>query len=271
MLNKQYVQEWRPPALWPPDWNGAVLQLAMAFALAAAVAARRRDPADVVLVGAMAAAACTATRHVPLFVLVAAPVIVAWAYYWASRPGQGRARHRILACAGSAVLVPALAAVLYVAAAPRPEIRIADDNYGGFPYEAVEFLARQPAGGHVWNELAWGGYALWRLGPAWKVSIDGRNNFLYPKDVIRDHFELFADARPDPGRLERYPIDVCLIDPASGLAAALARDQRWEEAYRDARAVVFRSRASTLALRPASAVAMPPRPAPLVFTGLPPS
>ncbi len=241
-LGRKFVQEWQPVWRDPSSWNSLLFFAMTALALFAALVSRKWTAEDVLLVLIFAWLGCSSVRHVPLFAVVVAPLIVKW---FASFP-ESRSRNLMLAGVFGAALVPVGVTSRCVIGDWRPRIRIEDDHFRGFPKQAVEFLRRQPAGGNAWNELAWGGYMIWTLSPQWKVSLDGRNLNVYPSRVLRDHFELFASDAPDISVLERYPVDVCLFSTQRKLAGALEASGRWELVYRDDKAVVYRNRSSAL-------------------------
>lgn len=256
-LGRQFVQEWQPVWGDPSSWNSLLFFALTALALFAALVSRKWTVEDVSLVLIFAWLGCSSVRHIPLFAVVVAPLIVKW---FAAFP-ESRSRNLMLAGVLGAALLPVLITSWCVVKDGRPRIRIMDEHFRGFPKQAVEFLRRQPTGGNVWNELAWGGYMIWSLSPQWKVSVDGRNLNVYPSRVLRDHFELFASDKPDISVLERYPVDVCLFSRQRKLTGALGASERWELIYRDDKAVIFRNRASSLTnLVPQTTMSLPSPP-----------
>ena len=78
-----------------------------------------------------------------------------------------------------------------------------------FPTVQADFLAGTGFEGKVLCQPNWGGFLLWRLGEAVRVTADGRGNT--ERAVTEDLMLLYDRARvADPARLavfERYPID----------------------------------------------------------------
>ncbi len=78
-----------------------------------------------------------------------------------------------------------------------------------FPEKAVDDLARRRGVGNLFNDVAFGGYLLWRLYPPRQVFIDSRN------EVRPDLLHELARARGDEGAwlalLDRYAIDAALV------------------------------------------------------------
>lgn len=263
-LNKLYVQEWQPTKFMPLEWNSAVFAGLLLVTIAAALAARARDAANLVLVAIFAAIGFSAPRHIPLFALVALPCLCVWIEK-ALATESIRPRANLL-CAGWAgvAALPAALVAWHTMIDPRPRVAILDQHYKGFPYEAVEFLRAQAVAGNVWNELAWGGYLMWELGPRWKVSLDGRNITLYPREVVQDHFELFAGKRPAESTLAKYEVDLCMVRPERPLVKELEQSDGWEAVYRDRVCVMYRNRGSGLTNLVSPTAPQPPvRPEPL--------
>ena len=129
---------------------------------------------------ALGALALSAVRHQALFYAAAAPFAArALAALPETRALAPRAAR---ALAGTAV---ALAAVLALWCALPPASGPLRPRHGGlawgfglasgrFPVAAAERLAARPQVGPLYNELAHGGYLLWRLHPPRRVWIDGR-------------------------------------------------------------------------------------------------
>jgi hypothetical protein len=100
-------------------------------------------------------------------------------------PGFGRVRPvlvRALALAGLAWLAWAPS---WLALGPRAGTLGAGLEPGRYPVDAVEFLAREPVSPRLFNEVAFGGYLIWRF-PERPVFIDGRNE-IYPELLQEIH------------------------------------------------------------------------------------
>jgi hypothetical protein len=55
---------------------------------------------------------------------------------------------------------------------------------GGLPVEAVEWLDQHGQGGKLLVHFNHGSFALWRLYPAYRVSVDGRYEEVYPQSTV---------------------------------------------------------------------------------------
>lgn len=132
---------------------------------------------------AEAAARPGADRRAPTLAVIACVLAAAWCLWPPSsgplRPRQGR-------------LLPAFGL-----------------EAGRFPEQAVDDLARRRGVGNLYNDVAFGGYLLWRLHPPRQVFIDSRN------EVRPDLLHELARARADEAAwrelLDRYAIDAALV------------------------------------------------------------
>ncbi len=80
---------------------------------------------------------------------------------------------------------------------------------GRFPEKAVDVLERRRGVGHLYNDVAFGGYLLWRLYPPRKVFIDARNEVR--PDLLHELARARADERAWQELLDRYAIDAALV------------------------------------------------------------
>jgi hypothetical protein len=204
---------------WLPVWKAP--QAAFLFGVAAVVALailRRRaaDPATGLATLALTVLAATGVRHQGLFFIGAA--------FFAGevlrrdlkdindpkdvRDGKGR---------GLVLLACLLAAFWCVWPPSRGPLRPRQGTFrpglglepNRFPERAVDDLARRPGIGNLYNDVAWGGYLLWRLYPPRQVFIDARNE-VNPGLL----HELAAARGSEEGwnaLLERYGIDAALV------------------------------------------------------------
>lgn len=215
---------------WLPLWHPAIARdsiyfFAVAAALVAlAVATLRRtgrlDPATGLAALATAGLAVTSIRHQALFHVAAAffagECLAQWARRDPASPAEAAARDRKLAAVG---LVLCLLAGLWVAVPPGAgPLAPLQGRYstglglepGRFPVDlagAVETEWRDV--GHLFNNVAWGGYLLWRLHPPRQVFVDGRNEV--DPGILR---EMAAARRSDRGwseLLARHAVDGAVV------------------------------------------------------------
>jgi len=218
--------------------------------LAAALAySRARVPGRTLLPLLFTAlAALDAVRHIPIFILLAIPVIAAALPTAASSsllfqrpPTSGRTQ---TAFNSAAIFLLALFAVLrwteLTRYQPAREAALS-------PKKAVTFLATTQEPDRLFAYYDWGGYAIWKLDSRYRVFADGRAD-LYGDDLLRQCVETVQLHQGWEEVLDRWNVETILVPPSTALAQALSLDPRWTSPYRDLQAVVF-VRAPTAASR----------------------
>jgi len=237
------------------------LMLALGLASVPWHLARRRWHYALLLVGAGHMALVSA-RHIPIFLIVAAPAVAVAVSEWlraaqaASVPQRLRemlaAVQRMAAEVGSvdrqaSVPVSSLLAGLVVAAAlyapaPGPQFR-AEFDPRAFPARAVEMLRRGPASARIFTSDQWGDYLIYRLYPRIRVFVDGRSDF-YGSEVEQTCQDVLNVRYDWQQQLGRYRVDTVLLPAEAPLAGALKESGRWRVVYDDASALVFRAAAA---------------------------
>ncbi len=245
------ITEWQGLAL--VSLYGACYLALLALGLAALFLGRTRcRPALMVIFVCLAPAPVVSIRHLPLFAVAAAmiaaePLGDAWRRLrgaCAARPLRGACAARPLwkwaaLAAGSSLAGLALLTPLLSRIDPRPDF---------FPTEAVDLIQRKVHGAaNLAVEFNWGEYALWRLGPDIKVSVDGRRETVYSKD----EYELSLHFLSGKGRwdalLEEHPTDLALVYRDGATFNLLTLKPGWELVYEDSLSAVFVNAASPLA------------------------
>jgi hypothetical protein len=199
-------------------------------------------------------AALDAVRHIPIFVLVAIPVLVA-ALPVASAASEVSQRYldpsplrpllvRSIFVGSVLVLMAGFASVKWVSLARNQNAREAEQ----FPQKAVAFLhARNdepPQRVYVYYD--WGGYAVWNLYPAYRVFVDGRAD-LYGDDLL-DQFKTVLQLRTGwRDVLDQWQVEAVLVPPSSAVAQALLLDSGWHAAFTDPNAIILVRTHSTVA------------------------
>jgi hypothetical protein len=185
-------------------------------------------------------AALDAVRHIPLFVLLAIPVIAAALPSSSSSALQSQARRvpgrTQTAFDTAALLLLGLFAVLrWMEMARDQQAREAML----FPQKAVSFLQSTQEPARLFAYYDWGGYVIWELDSRYRVFADGRAD-LYGDDLLRQCIQTAAELHQGWKQvLDNWNVETILVPPSSALAQALFLDPRWATAYRDPQAVVF--------------------------------
>jgi hypothetical protein len=177
-------------------------------------------------------------RFSPVFAMAAAPIVAA------TRP---RLSDRILARRFAQFAVGAVLALgLLRLAFEFPRRHVTFDQWlerngpsvPGYPAAAAAFVEARvsPRTGRLINEYTWGGYLSWRLGPQFKVLLDGRTNLFTPA-----FWQKIYLGGPDEQAqfLASINADAAIV-PAEGSRFATAlKEQGWTTAHADPRAIVL--------------------------------
>jgi len=107
-----------------------------------------------------------------------------------------------------------------------------------FPVQAVDWLKSNPLPGRMFNYFTWGGYLLHRMWPDQTVFIDGQTDF-YGEALTREYEKVITLADGWQEVLRDYQVDWVLMPSDSRLARALAADAGWRVAYEDRTATIL--------------------------------
>ena len=241
---QQYIQEWQSPnfhaaLFWP------FAAMALLGALALVFSPKRPSFTDLLLYFGPAAAGFLSARHIPLFTIMAAPIIarhitgILRQTRFASLAAESDPAHEARPTRSLTILNWAVLLVAILGASAWALVKI-DNNQAAiariYPVAAVDFLeeaglAQAPG----YNSYNWGGYLIWRGLP---VFIDGRAD-VYGDDFIFYYlktFELQEDWRQP---LDDYNVAYVIMETGSPLNTLLAASGEWQEAYADDVAQIF--------------------------------
>jgi hypothetical protein len=197
-------------------------------------------------------------RNIPLFVIVAAPIVALTLHElilelrearvagwirsavdgmeeFAGEIGETDRIGRVhLVSAGAIAL---LALIVYTPNMPvKLMAHYAPDVY---PAAAVEALQRIGGEGKVFSDDEWGDYLIYSRYPAGKVYIDGRSDF-YGPEFGEEFLRVMGVGDGWEDTLAREGVEVALISPNAALAGAMKESGRWSVEYDDGRALIFR-------------------------------
>jgi len=223
---------------WLPLWNPAIAHdsvylfvAAAALVLLAAAALRRAhrlDPATGLAALALATLASSSIRHQALFYVGAVPFAGECLADLARTAGIGRAAEAPHPAADAStasgrrmallsVVLCAVAAGWVLAPPTRGPLAPLQGRYhpglglepARFPVALADRIGDWPGLGPLYNNVAWGGYLLWRLYPPRQIFVDGRNEV--DPGLLR---EIAAARRSSPAwhaLLERYGVDGAVV------------------------------------------------------------
>ncbi len=238
---QRYIQEWFSPDFHLIEFQPFALLL-IALIAGALWAHARISATSVLLVMILGYASLRSARNIPIFALVAVPILVRQlaeglrTHGWLRDHVSFAPPPRAVGMLNSAFLLLLLGVIglrVYAVASNQSKVEQAT-----FPTQAASLIQSQKLAPNLYNSYAWGGYLIWRLYPQYRVFIDGR------ADVYGDRFieDFLRTYRAEPGWDEElYTRDVrlVLIEPDSPLARALANNSTWQQLYADDHSVLF--------------------------------
>jgi len=243
---RSFIGEW-----FSPDFHDSLYRpfLLVWLLLLVALASSRSRPKGRVIVPLLLTsfAALDAVRHIPIFILVAIPVIAAaLPVATGGRAGSSEVSKnaRLGAPISSwfrpsfnlaiVVLIAVLALVKWVSLARNQDAREAEL----FPQKAAAFLRSGDQPRRIFVYYDWGGYAIWKLYPEYRVFVDGRAD-LYGDDLLRQ-FKTAVQLRTGwRDVLDSWMVEAVLVSPSSALSQALLLDPKWHVAFVDSKAIIL--------------------------------
>ncbi len=208
-----------------------------------------------------AQAALRSVRHVPIFALVAAPVLASeltlmWTKWTALKPNRsvlGLLRDLLnefpAHCKRTSIWPVALCGLLavgpFIPSWPR------DFPENKFPIATVNrnlalISGNEGRPSRVLTSDQWGDYLIYRLYPHHRVFVDGRSDF-YGASVGRDYLDLMNAQSGWQGLLKRYDFTVALVPSNWPLSELLKLDPGWRARYHDSQATLFEREDSRMA------------------------
>lgn len=238
-----YIGEWLSPNFHQPMYWATLLMM-LAVLVVPAFSPRRLRARELLLLAVTMYAALHSVRHIPIFVLVAVPLLSAMIQAQLDETGVTRRFEVSLQpMTGTKTAVNALVlAGFLLFSAVRLRYVIggqAESEAREFPAAAVAVLAKTQPPGPLLNHYNWGGYFIWKLYPEYPVYIDGR------ADLYGDRFmDDFAATYHLKGRSWRAPIEswgICtvVLPPDAPLVTALQSLPEWKTTFADKQAVIL--------------------------------
>ncbi|HXZ32795.1 MAG TPA: hypothetical protein VEH30_10975 [Terriglobales bacterium] len=237
-----YIGEWSSPDFHQGRYL-SLLVMILATMLLPALGARGLRARELLLLAVTMYAALRSVRHIPIYVLVAVPLLSATVQTTLQENGKGgwlenpSPLTRIKFVVNFVLLA---GFVVFSGLRVRQVIRSqAQAEAKEFPIATIAFLASTHPPAPMMNHYNWGGYFIWRLYPEYKVYIDGR------ADVYGDSFmDEFASAYYVRGEswksgLEKWRLQTIVLPPDAPLITVLTLGGGWERVFSDGQAVVL--------------------------------
>ena len=238
-----YLADWASPNfhLLPSQLFAALI---LGFLAALALSRERVPASDVLTFVAFAYLGMNSVRHIPIFAVVAVPIVVRQLSYTLGRLSlsrdvrsdrEFRSLNGVLVAAALFLMVCRI--VSFVGTERTAEAE-------KFPRAAVDFIRDNRPDGPIFNLYEWGGYLIWNLHPQWKVYVDGRPE-IYGDAYIQEYIDAYYGRRSWQKLLQRTDIQTVLVEPIAPLASLLRESPDWQNAFEDQVAVVFIHRDAT--------------------------
>ena len=237
------IDEWNPAK---PSWDHAAFFLCAVFAMGAFLLSRRpRSLWQIAVTAALGIMAFRSVRHTPLFCIAAlafvpphlADVLRRFRAHFrrleelGQRPGARKILTAIFVFASAGIITATF--TLHKEQAWTMEVPRRQ-----YPVSAVQFIREHGLHGNLLVFFDWGEMCIWEL-PDSRVSLDGRLDTCYPREVITAHWK-FYNAEPAAGTaLDIERADFALLPINLPGALALVKQHGWQAAYLDNLAVVL--------------------------------
>lgn len=237
-----YIMEWFSPDFHQPQFQPLALFILL-IVVVLGLSRRKPGVTDFLFLVGFSYASLRSARHIPYFVLTAAPILTTqllniWQRsQWSKRftiGGQQRSTPYL-------VVNWLLLSLVILGGAIKVGLVLRDNAEAqrhAFPVDAVDFMLEQRTTGNLYNLYHWGGYLIWRLYPEQKVFIDGRAD-VYGDAFIDEYLRVYQLRENWQEPLDRYNVSLVLIDEGSSLSTVLNESQDWERRYAGKGAVIF--------------------------------
>jgi hypothetical protein len=218
----------------------------------------RRRFTDCFLLLGWAHLALLASRNIPIYLIVAAPIVAltmremlsavasanianwvrrlaAWFEGLTEEFGEIDRIPRVYAASAVALVL-----ITLIAYAPHPpDSFMAGFSDKDFPVKAMSALHGSEHARGIFTLDQWGDYLLYSRYPETKVYFDGRSDFYGPKFTER-YTEILNAKHGWEQDFKRYGVDTILLPPDVPLVGALKQSSRWRVVYDDGAAIAFR-------------------------------
>ncbi len=235
-----YIQEWHSPNFHLAIFWPFVIMLTLG-PLGWILDEKRPSLTDGLLFFGTGAAGLLSARHIPLFAIVATPIIAK--YLWISLEKTSFAQSisnesppptRFMAIINVVILVLAIGGVAGWSVQTISENEIAINER--YPVAAVDFLeAEGLINERGYNSYNWGGYLIWRDIP---VFVDGRAD-VYGDPFLFEYREAFDASSTWEQPLNNYDVAYVIMERGSPLNALLDLHPDWESIYKDTIAEIY--------------------------------
>jgi hypothetical protein len=240
---QSYIGEWASPDFHQLRY-APTLAMILATLVLPALSPRHLRPRELLLLSVTTYAALRSERHIPIYALIAIPILSAMVQAWMEERARAKSDDTkqtpttAAKASFNAVLLTGFLAFLLVRVRyvthHQPEMEAKE-----FPAAAVAFISVHRPPAPILNHYNWGGYFIWKLYPDNRVYIDGRAD-LYGDAFMNDFaavYYLKGDAWQSA--FAKWGIQTVILPPDAPLVTALRALPSWETIYSDKQAIVL--------------------------------
>jgi hypothetical protein len=186
-------------------------------------------------------------RHVPLFALVAVPIVAEQISAWWERWTRGKSRASVpMALSGLAAQMGTYFASVTLCV-PIFVLVVAVAGWIHWPTDIHPFLcptgmiarhASQIESARIFTRDQWGDYLIYRYYPRQRVFIDGRSDF-YGERIVTDYVKLRDGGYGWKKLLDQYRFDMVLCAVDGALASLMKYQPNWRVVEDDGKTILF--------------------------------
>lgn len=237
------IAEWNPVQF---SGDHAAFFLCVAVAVASFLLSRRPIALwELAVTGALGFMAFRSARHTPLFCIAALAFVPPHLAGVLERFQNSFARltnlfrNIVVQKISTALLAAASLGIICAAGTLHKErawtMEISRKEY---PVAALEFIKQHGLHGNLLVFFDWGEECIWEL-PDSRVSIDGRLDTCYPREVFAAHWNFYNAEMSRQPVLNLAQADFALLPPNMAGAVMLWKQRGWQPVYSDDTAVVL--------------------------------
>lgn len=234
---QNYIAEWASPNFHHKEYWPFLFIILGVFAVSSWTRSQIRWRDILLLIVSLYAGLCS-IRMIPLFVLIAVPLISKRLGMWPASSPQTRRSGIVARTVLNGIIVAAMAtfALLHIAHFVRGQ-PLAEAEH--FPSRAVTYLEAHPPHGPIFNHYDWGGYLIWKFyDRSMRVFIDGRAD-IYGEALFHQFADTYQFKDAWRQSLQRWNIETVLVPANSALATGLRNAPDWTVTYEDSQAVIL--------------------------------
>jgi hypothetical protein len=210
-----------------------------------AISQTKLDVIELLLILLFSHMALFSSRHIPLFAMIAGPIVLKQADMAFNRIEGSvltafKTRLENLAAIDQCTsrYVWPLASVLVVISLAKTGIISHSFDAKYAPVEATEFFKKEKIQGNMFNNDEFGDYIIYAAWPKYKVYIDGRTD-MYGAARVKEYIKI---TQAEPGwekLLNKHNVTWVVQDPNSPLSKVLLLKPDWQLVYADGVADIF--------------------------------